>query len=436
MIAVTIILFVSFSIFFPQTGFSNRWEDAEVILKGRDLLLTMDRIGLLSSYVSNPDAFAGFINKTIPEKNLLYWSTLDGTVQSRITVACNCTTTQIENLLNWIGRLKLNGRDIQIDVISSTLSPIQRSDVLLIWGRTNLAPFKSDILNYLRDGSGVVGISNIENPDSAYTEIFGVDRCQDVLSGHGGVCSGNGANELSFIVPADSSKLTFLPYKYFTHLPIRTVGTLGIAPVPLENASMPGCVENGLPKFPVFQGTFSFRSTDAAWWVCNQTTAFLDTNQNNLADAILVENNSFNIDNFKFRMSYIELNRTFVSIKPEYKFEDFRDNNIDLYPADKDSTKILLKDGNYNGGNPIPVVVANGTLSGRTLWSVDFLTQTPVNHDERLLIASMLMSASSKKTREPLIGSLQFGFQIPYINVASRDMFEVYQFNLGLGFPF
>lgn len=443
MIAVTIILFVSFSIFFPQTGFANRWSDAEVVLKGRDIMLTADRIGSMGSFSANPAAFANFLNITIPEKNLIYWSVLEGTLQSKVTVACNCTTQQINDLLNWIGRMRLNGRNIQIDMLPSTLTPIQNSDVLLIWGRTDLAPFKSEILNYLGSGNGVVGIADVDKKDlkdgSAYVEIFGIKECKDVLGG--GSCGGGGDNELTFINPSDTSRLTFLPHKIFFHLPIRTVPAFG-AIVPLENASMPPC-----NSFPVFEGTFSFRSTDAKYWICDISTVYFDTNENSLADRILKENDTFKIDGFDFKMSYIDLNRTFISIRPGFKFDDFRkgdgedddkgkNGKLKVFPADGDAGKILLKAGDYNSGNPIPVIVANGSASGRVMWGPDFITEQPVNHDERLLLASMLLSASNKKSREPAVGNLQIGFLTPYINVINRDMFEVYQFNLGLGFPF
>ncbi len=429
MIAVTIILFVSFSIFFPQAGFANRWDDAEIILKGRDIVLTMDRIGMLNLFAADAGALAGFLNKTIPEKNLIYWTTLEGTVQSKVTVACNCTTQQIQDLSNYIGRLKLNGRDVQVDIVKSTLLPIQKSDVLLIWGRERLGPYKDEIVSYLKSGNGVVGIADVRDPDSAYVEIFGVTECRDVFSPAS--CGGNGDSELTFVAPSSIAQTTFQTHKLFFHMPIRSLGALTAPFIPIENASLPPCLSS-----TVFDGTFSFKNIDARYWICNISTVYFDTNQNNLADRVLKENDTFRVSGFDFKMSYIELNRTHVSIRPGFKFDDFKDNNIKLFPADRDATKILLRDGDYSGGSPIPVVVVNGSTSGRAMWAPDFITRSPVNHDERLLIASMLLSASNKKSREPVVGSLQIGFLTPYINVVSRDMFEVYQFNLGLGFPF
>lgn len=435
MITVTVILFITFGIFFPQGDVQSRWDDANVILKGRDMALTMDRTGMLNQFVADRDALTDFLNKNIPERNLISWTTLDGTVQPEIIIACNCTTDQIDTLLNSMGRLKLNGRNFTIDFVASTLSPIQRSDALLIWGRTDLEPFRNDIVNYLRSGNGVIGLADIENPDEAYTEIFGVAECASLLGQ--GNCGGAGSTELEFLVPTSVSQPRYQAYKFFHHLPIRSVSTGQFsAEVPVEN-EISTC-----PVWPVPEGFFSFKSTDARYWVCFQDdTIYFDTDGNNVADTIVSEREDFVIAGSNFRMSYIDSNSTFgrifVSIKPEFRLDDFRDQNIDLVPADLDNTKILLRDGNYNGGQPIPVVTVNRSTSGMAVWAPESLvTDGQFNHDERLLLASMISAASNKESRNPFVGEFQIGFLTPYVNVVNIDMFEVYQFNLGLGFPF
>jgi len=428
MIAVTVILFVSFGILFSQREFENRWGDADIILKGRDMVLTMDRIGMLGTFTSSPDALANFLSDTIPERNLIYWSGLEGTLQPTVTVACNCTTSQINDLINWAGRLKLNGRDIRLEFVSSSLEPIQQSDVLLIWGRTGLASYKAEILSYLASGKGVVGISDVTSPDSTYTEIFGVRDCGSVIGQ--GNCGGNGDTEITFVSPTQASSPTFKAHKLFFHMPIRSLGSLAVPIIPLENANMPLCLSS-----TVFDGTFDFKNVEAMYWICNATTVYMDTNDNNLADQVLRENGTFRVGGYDFKMSYIETNRTFVSIRPGFRFDDFRNSQVKVLPSDGDTTKILLRDGNYNGGSPLPVVVMNGSESGRVIWGSDFISSN-VDHDKRLLIASMLLAASSKRSNAPTIGDIQTGFLTPYINVVNRDMLEIYQFNLGLGFPF
>lgn len=441
MIAVVVILFISFSIFFPERNYGNRWEDAEIVLKGRDIVTTMDRTGNLSTYAADYSAFQAFMGRTLPERNLIFWNELEGTVQNRITVACNCTTQQINALSTYVGRMKLNGRDIQIDFVASTLSPIQSSNVLLIYGNKNLAPHRNELVNYLGSGNGIVGIANFnsasnERPDPTYTEIFGVADCRDVPGA--GACTGNGDSRLTFLPPLGASQITYQSHKMFFHVPIRSIvpsGTPPVLDIPYENATIPRCLAIAQGYQP-FQVTFSFKTTDARYWICNATDAYFDTNLNNLADTVVKVNDTFRISGYNFNMRYVELNRTFISFRNGFEFDDWRDSNLRLLPSDRNSGKVLLRDGVYDGGQPIPVVVANGTSHGMTMWGGDFITSTPVNHDERLLIASMLMAASNKKTNDVSVIGPQAGFSIPYIHVANRDMTEIYQFNLGLGFPF
>jgi hypothetical protein len=436
MITVIIALFVSFSIFFPERNFGNRWQEAEVALKGRDVVTSMDRSGGVATYVSNEDSLRQFINRTV-SNNLVYWTTIEGTVQPDVIVACNCTTSQIQDLTNYIGRLKLNGREILLDIRPSTLSPIQKSNVLIIWGRTNLSAYRNDILNYMRDGGGVIGIADVTDPDTTYTEIFGVKRCSDVFGA--GPCVDSGSSQIDFRYTTNSSKPAFQVDKYFFHLPIRDLANLSTFPITVET-------NQTCPNTQVFEGRFTFKSTIARYWICNSTDVFMDTNGNLAPDIILKENSTFSVRDvgtgvtYNFKMSYIDAggNRTYISFRsnPLFRFDDsgFRPSSVMLYPSDRDDDKVILYDGSYGNGRPIPAATINNSLPGKAIWATDFLGAT---HDYRLLMASLVFSASKKKTVETTLGDLKVtGAITPYINVVNRDMLEIYQFNLGLGFPF
>lgn len=444
MITVTIMLFVSFSIFFPERNFDDRWQEADLATKGRDAMITMDRTNSTSSYSSNPDALNSFLNKTIPN-SIIYWTTIEGTAQSNIIVACNCTTAQISDLTNYIGRLKLNGREILLDIRPSTLSPIQKSNVLIIWGRTDLGAYKTDILNYLNDGNGVIGIADAANPDAAYTEIFGVKTCASIFGA--AQCSNSASTQIDFRYTANASKPSFLVQKYFFHLPIRDLANLTIFPPTTEIRSPSGAVIT-CPNTQVFEGSLRFKSAVARYWICNSTHVFMDTDNTQIPDVVLKERDPFQVRDpgtgvaYNFRMSYIDLggNRTYMSFNssPVFRFDDsnFKSSSVLLYPSDLNDDKIVLYDGNYPNGRPIPVAVTNSSLTGKTVWSSDFLTGSP-GHDKKLMMASMVLAASKKRTVESTLGDLKIsGAVTPYINVANRDMMEIYQFNLGLGYPF
>jgi len=444
MITVTIILFVSFSIFFPERNFDNRWQEADIATKGRDALTTMDRVNSTSKYSADQDALNSFLNKTIPN-SIIYWTTIEGTAQSNIIVACNCTTTQIGDLTNYIGRLKLNDREILLDIRPSALSPIQKSNVLIIWGRTDLSAYKTDILNYLADGNGVIGVADVTNPDSAYTEIFGLKTCASMFGA--AQCTNSGSTEMDFRYTTNASKPAFLVQKYFFHLPIRDLANLSTFPSTVETKSPAGAVMT-CNNTQVFEGRLSFKSASARYWICNSTHVFMDTNNTVWPDVILKERDQFRVidpssgNYYNFSMSYIDAggNRTYMSFKPSplFRFNDtpFKPATVLLYPSDLNDDKVVLYDGSYPNGRQIPAVTINNSLTGRAIWSSDFISGSP-GHDRRLLMASMVLAASKKRTVESNIGDLKIsGAVTPYISVVNRDMMEIYQFNLGLGYPF
>jgi len=447
MITVTIILFVSFGIFFPERNFDNRWQEADIATKGRDALTTMDRVNSTSQYSADQGALDSFLNKTIPN-SIIYWTTIEGTAQSNIVVACNCTTKQIGDLTNYIGRLKLNDREILLDIRPSALSPIQKSNVLIIWGVTDLGAYKTDILNYLADGNGVIGIADVTSPDAAYTEIFGVRTCTSIFGGAS--CTNSGSTEIDFRYTTNASKPAFLVQKYFFHLPIRNLANLSTFPLTVETKSPTGATMT-CNNTQVFEGSLIFKSASARYWICNSTHIFMDTNNTVWPDVILRERDQFRVRDpssgvsYNFSMSYIDAggNRTYMSFKPSplFRFNDtpFKPATVLLYPGDANiinDEKVVLHDGNYPNGRPIPVVTVNGSLTGKAMWSSDFISGSP-GHDKRLLMASMVLAASKKRTVEPTIGDLRIsGAVTPYISVVNRDMMEIYQFNLGLGYPF
>lgn len=430
-IVVAIILFTSFAIFFPGEGLTSRWDEAELALKGRDAVVTMERVGEVNDFAANPSLFTDFMIKAVPGQNLIYGNTIDGTVQPTVTVACNCTVEQIQDMLNWIGRAKLNGRDVNVDVLATTLTPIQEADVLVIWGRKDLAQFEPAILDYIKRGNGVVGIADFPdatNPDDTYTEIFGIIEC-DVITNP--ACQSNSDGDLNFEVPTSADDLIYQPYKMFHRMPIRSIVAQDVPPVPiLTEGGIQPCAG---PGFPV---AFVFKSTTANYWICSSpAAAYFDTNGNNIADTIVEELDDFTIQGENFNMRYVEVNRTFISIREGYEFDDFSGDANDVYPADLDRSKIFLRDG-PSGIRPIPAVVFNTSGSGMTAWMPEEIFTGTVGHDDRLLMQTVILSAANKNSKASPLGDIKGGSVTTYIDVANRDMFEVYRFNLGIGFPF
>ncbi len=610
MIVVVATLVVAFSILFPGFSYQNRWEQAFISLKGRDLILTSDRLGNLYKYSFNETALQIFLDTVVPtsETSLIHWSATDGAIKPIVTVACICTEEQKNALISWIGRFKVNNRNIDFDIVSSSLDPIySASDVLLIWGDRDLTPYKNNLENYLKAGNGIVEIMDLKgNLDVVQESIFGLDKCGNlfgepscgtgpetensfaiptpspttqtatfspspnnyghierhagsyppgppstvwlnqllaqrgfngatyflltgivgfdtssladdatitgatlqftvpqrrndnnrnlafewynsgwpidetdwtetagtsahagtpinslggsiVLTGYqtninkggmtvlrthisGGIPEGNNFAELANLVlvityttqtPTPTIVTSYESYKYFHHIPM-TIWT----PTPRSSLAVASGI-TPCSSTNINEGIVRIRDTNYNIWICNGESAYLDTGGNpNEADRRVLSGERFPIDGQELSLSYIDDNVKLGIAFPEYKFKDFLDGGTKLYPKDQDVSKVLLSKGAYVGtSNPIPVVIVNEKTS-RVAWVADFTKNlNNVGDDHKLLLSALLLWSSDKKHVSGL-SNLKFGHLTSYVNVANQDMYEVYRFDLGLGFPF
>ena len=105
-----------------------------------------------------------------------------------------------------------------------------------------------------------------------------------------------------------------------------------------------------------------------------------------------------------------------------------------LYQYDNDARKILLKaDVKYNG-NYIPAIILNNSEGARVAWMADF--ENYDDYEFRTMIASLLLWASNKRAIGILSPNVKVGLRTSYVNTVNDDMFEVYKYNLGLGYPY
>jgi len=439
-IAVIIILIVAFSIFSPGFFYQNRWEQAFISLKGRDLVLTLDRIGNLYQYSFDERFLRDFLDKMVPTNltNLIHWSRVQGTIKPKITVACACTKEQRDALINWIGRLKINGRNIDFDIVSSGLDPIyDTSDVLLIWGDQKLDDFKikTNIQNYARANKGIVEIRDFDGQgdlDDVQKNIFGIDRCDRVFPGKCGI---GGTTEISFEPKPDSAtRKTYTSFKYFHSIPL-PISTTNEVPS-FNSGQLSSCTS---PPNVINEGVVEIRDVRHKFWICNGETksVYFDTEGNpDEADIIAVNGDKFTIDNQELLLRYIESNVIGISFESGYMFTNFLDGGTKLYPKDEDQSRILLSKGTYtNTQNPIPASIVNDDVS-RVAWVSDFTKDlTKVGDDHKMLLVALMLWTSDKRYVSGL-SNLRLGHLTSYVNVNNIDMYEVYRFDLGLGFPF
>jgi hypothetical protein len=111
--------------------------------------------------------------------------------------------------------------------------------------------------------------------------------------------------------------------------------------------------------------------------------------------------------------------------------------NKKIIPTDdpNDPSRVLVQ-VNIDTGSRASCVIFNDKKVAKVAWMADF-SNTAYNSNHTRLLTSVLLAASNKKA----IGVLSpntppnIGYMTSYVNVKNTDMFEVYRFNLGMGYP-
>ncbi len=422
MITTVIILFIIFNFFFPPISFKHKWDETLLNLVSRDVILSLERNEELYKYSFDSQSLEDFLyNKRLIPSSLIVWTRTENAVKKKITIACNCPDDVINNLKNLLISLEINDRKIDFEIVKSDLGLIKDSDVLLIWGYKDLTSFTQSLKNYLAEGKGIVEVSDITvsqiNSDNTHAELFGLK------SGSGQVI----VNNIEFSrKPENSNDIVYYPWKYFYNLPLPSEATL------IGSGSPPGfsvsCNHLSKGNFSLQIDSSSMEPYYYYFWVCDSSKVYFDTDRDGMADKELSEGSNLNLDPWGFTLKKIEQDKIYMKFNQEYKFSDFLAvswnpktyNNI----ITEDGNKVLLKT------QTIPAVVLNNKY-GKTAWIANF-TEMKIGDDERLLLISLLLWASNKEEKTQPKFSL--GYESSYVNVYNKDFFEVYSFDLGLGY--
>jgi hypothetical protein len=436
LIIVLITLFVSFNLFFPGNSYSNRWEDAYSLTKARDAVLTMDRIGKLHEYAFNGTGLQEFLGTIFPFSDAIFFSTISGGIKGNISVACNCTNDALALLQDWSKGMVINGRAVNLNFCKSDLndndSCTSGSDVILIWGYKSLSANYNSLSQYALHGVGIVEVMDFTyggsgpNPvdgDVVQSELFGltyVETRHDTMS------------YAKFSrTPKNVTDYVFEPYKYFYHMPITmSAGQTGWK-------SISGCSLN-----PAKMGYVTVRGGQFGYWICNSTDVWFDTDRNGTEDTDVPVSPTgvVSLSGYNVSLNYVfDDHRIGVSFKPTYTFDDFLSlqgggAQTHVEPAGGDSERTVIK--SYNTlSNPYPAMIANRLGSGNLLWIANF-TEGGYGDDEKALLLSSLLWTSSKESAGSAVTDLRVAYMASYLNTVNRDMFEVYKFNFGVGYPF
>ena len=444
MIMVLLVLFAAVAILFPSFQFKNRWNEAFLVLKSQDLIVTSDRLGILSNISFSAKELQSYLNIFIPasKTNIVSFSQTQNTFKNQIILACNCTNDQIVNITDWFSNVKPNERPINFLVCFTYLEVVnpclESSDALIIWGRQtdNLLleneNYYKTLSNYINKGSGIIEIRDLteeELNNRVQKEIFGIQPC---------IGSCNYSKTISdddIEMPSVATDQIYQEYKLFYHIPI-TVKMEQRETIPL-NTSLQTCSDSATKT-----GSLVFRESTFKSWICNRAVVYIDTNGDGVPDlnvSLTIQRN-FKINELNFFLSYIEGNERFgITFKPNYMFKDFlTDGGSKTLPVGSQK-QIFSAFGDYDDmpGTLDPVVIVNGTREIKTIWMPDFARDPlKIGHDHESLLLSAIYAVSDKKASDVLTIQSKVGYITSYVNVMNKDMFEPYIFNLGLGLPF
>jgi len=430
LIFVLAILFIAFGVLLPGFSYRSKWSTAYLLLISRDAITTIDRLNKIHEYSFNSSLLNDFIENVTPTSrtNIIWWPEIEGTFKDRIYISCNCTDEQITYLSNWFANLRINSRQINLVPCKTNLDtlnlcgPSNNPEVLLIWGYKDLTPYSDALKDYLRRENGIVEIMDFDQAaDEAQKSVFGVDT--------GGAWSD--VDYATILKPDSLSNITYQPYKIFYHSP---------APLEAFDSGIPvGCTLNAT-------GNFTLWNTNYMFSICDGSTVYFDKDANNSLDPDpLVKGSQFSLKKinnpqgfYNFTLNYIEYDRIGVSFKPAYNFSDFcKDLTKNrAIPVNNEAGRVFVQSvrGDSVGAY---CSILNGTIS-RTAWVANFSRNglNKVNDDHVQMLISLILWASNKRSTSAPSSQIKTGFISTYINTVNEDMFEVYKFKLGMGYPY
>ena len=395
-ISALILLFTAFSLIFKSIAFKDNWKVGSLAIIGRDVLISLDFTNKIYNASFSDVTLKNFLNKTsLTGETLIISLFPEGTIKENIIVAANCTESKIRKLSEWYNLVVLNRRFINIFFVPTNLTSIpEYSDLLIICGYIDLTNLRTNLLDYLSKGKGIIEISDFGSEiDDVTKEMFGIDLAS----------SFEPVGDINVTLPTSIFSDAYYPYKFFFSVPL------------VMNASSINTTSGN------YIGNFTFRNYTVPFEVdyTSKRVYFRPNTQISVA-----ERSYFTIGDYKFFLSYILSNSSIaISFKKVYNFTNFRGNN-----------NVILTDGNeqriflYEASSKRAVAILNKST---VAWIADFDRYNNATHDQKLALLSLILAVSNKERHIPEYSV----YKLPYINVESYDMYEVYRATLGISYP-
>jgi len=399
-ISALVLLFVAFYFIFKPVVLKTNWQLANLAVIGRDLFNSLDYVEKLYNASFSNNFLKDFISKTsIANESIIISIYPEETIKDTIIVAANCTRERINKFSTWYSSVVINKRVVNIFFIPSNLTNIPLySDLLIICNYTNLTLYRSEILNYISKNRGIIEISDLGNViDDTTKEIFGIDVTSPTQPSY----------DINISTPINTYVEIYNPYKFFYNVPI------------IINATSFNQTSGN------YIGNFTFRNYIIPFEIdYNSKSVYFRTSGE---VKIVRERESFTLENYNFFLSYILSNTSFsLSFKKVYNFTNFRGNN-NVILTDGNEQRIFLYEASPL--KKIPISVLN---TSKVAWIVDFDRDNNATHDQKLALLSLILTVSNKN---PYLTEPYSIYKIPYLNVESYDMYEVYRVILRISYP-
>jgi len=446
LILVLVLLFASFAIFFPGVSYRNKWEDAYGVITTRDAILVLEHTGMLHEYAFDDSKMNTFLDKLFPDTNLILWTDVTGGIKGEIRIATDAPNDVISELNTWVDGFMLNEREIKIifcyTEITSTDYCLLNSDALLIWGYKSLNDKKLVLDNYLSGGNGIVEVMDFDEEekiegDIVQTDIFGL-RFVGI--------SKSQADYVEFSRdPEDNSDIIYEPHKYFYSLPL-PIGAYS------NGGTVEGCTYN-----PTKTDTLSLKGVDYNLWTCSEDSVCLDVDEDGVCIEQVNELSQFSLGGNQLYLNYVthDDSKISVSFRPDHIFNDFLafiqpgglgDEPLGdpggiwriqhLEPIDGDQNRILLRAISSDPYSEYPAVILNNVDGTNVAWMAYFGEDDGgYSQDEKQMMMSLLFWAANKESSGVDYSDIRYGYKTSRVNVENRDMFEIYKFDFGVGYP-
>jgi hypothetical protein len=399
-ISALVLLFVAFYFIFKPIVLKTNWQLANLAMIGRDLFNSLDYVEKLYNASFSNNILKDFISKTsIANESIIISMHPEETIKDSIIIATNCTRDRINKFTTWYASVVINRRVVNIFFIPSNLTDIPLySDLLIICNYINLTLYRSDILNYLSKNKGIIEISDLGNViDDTTKEIFGIDVTSPTQPSY----------DINISTPINAYAEIYYPYKFFYNVPI------------IINATSFNQTSGN------YIGNFTYRNYIIPFEIdYNSKFVYFITSS---GVKTVRERESFTLENYNFFLSYILSNTSFsLSFKKVYNFTNFRGNN-NVILTDGNEQRIFLYEASPL--KKIPVSVLN---TSKVAWIADFDRDNNATHDQKLALLSLILTVSNKN---PYFIEPYSIYKIPYLNVESYDMYEVYRTILRISYP-